>query len=416
MQFKIKNGVLLRLRDIDAKSVIVPSRVRIIGECAFEKCERLQHVTLPASLEEIGVYAFSECRALQEVSFSQETKQPLVIRDRAFCGCGHLERVVLPEAVSAIGSYAFSDCTHLRFLAPASYTGEGVHLPEGFSALGNQVFEDCFSLPSVHLPSTMQSCGKQVLRGCRKLKEICISIPDGSEYRFPVMKPDSMLDVLLLQNYDEIGFSPELTCLLGHMLINGYRRPAITSWLAEHRNAFYRNPVVLNMVIQEELLPEFLQCEELTEVWRQEDTTALLSKLLQDTTCLTSLRNAKTLKDVLHWRCLEQHCTGRQLEKLIICLIGAADDPDINPEIGLYRMMFTGRIKKRTEPKPRDTGKLIALLEKDGIAGLLPDAILEKLAVLANEKAEYELQLFWLGHRKNSGIEDRFGIIERFDL
>ena len=45
----------------------ISNGVRVIGNCAFERCGSLTKIIIPSSVEEIGVGAFDECRNLKEV-------------------------------------------------------------------------------------------------------------------------------------------------------------------------------------------------------------------------------------------------------------------------------------------------------------------------------------------------------------
>lgn len=418
MRFRIRNGVLVRFSDELAENVTVPPRVRKIGRSAFEQCQGLRQITLPSHLTEIGEYAFSECRHLKYVTFSggKKAKSPLVIKDRAFSGCALLEQVDLPEEIAAIESFAFSDCVSLHRLAPTSYQGTGVFLPEGFAALGVLAFDNCLSLPSVRLPSTMQSCGRQVLRDCKGLEEVIIRIPDGSEYRFPVAEPDCMLDMLLLQDYEAVQHSLGALGLFGEMLENGYCSVSAAAHLAENRELLYRNSNTFRVILQSGALPKILQCEELLAAWTEKDSKKLFELMTTDWPCKVAFRDSASLAQILQCRFFTEHFSAAQLERLVICLINADMDREIVPRIDYAAIFRAGGTWTPPKLSPRNTGKLISLVEKSGIPALLPDAFLEKLAVLANDNKEYELELFWLNHRKNSSDEDRFHIIDRFDL
>lgn len=68
-------------------TLILPSTLITIGECAIRGCESIVALELPSSLKEIGGNAFNMCTNLQEL--------------------------VIPRGVEKIGSYAFSWCTGL---------------------------------------------------------------------------------------------------------------------------------------------------------------------------------------------------------------------------------------------------------------------------------------------------------------
>lgn len=66
-KFEIKNGVLKKYNGTDT-TVIIPNGVKVIGECAFAKCELLKEIIIPDSVKKIGGSAFSYCSLLTDVT------------------------------------------------------------------------------------------------------------------------------------------------------------------------------------------------------------------------------------------------------------------------------------------------------------------------------------------------------------
>jgi hypothetical protein len=81
-----------------------PSRLRIIGERAFDECQNLSLIVIPASVEEIGDMAFHSCHALQEVRFATGSRLQL-IGPASFLGCGLLQPVDVPACATNQGNF-----------------------------------------------------------------------------------------------------------------------------------------------------------------------------------------------------------------------------------------------------------------------------------------------------------------------
>ena len=47
--------------ELSVRKVILPNKIKIIGNAAFSRCENLYELAIPGSIEEIGGCAFSSC-------------------------------------------------------------------------------------------------------------------------------------------------------------------------------------------------------------------------------------------------------------------------------------------------------------------------------------------------------------------
>ena len=86
--------------------VVIDEGVTAIGEYAFFECRNLTSITLPSSLRSIIRCAFERCTGLTEL--------------------------VIPDGVESISEYAFSGCTGL----------ETIHLPSSIRTLGREILID----------------------------------------------------------------------------------------------------------------------------------------------------------------------------------------------------------------------------------------------------------------------------------
>jgi hypothetical protein len=75
-----------------------PSRVRVIGRCAFHSCRNLPSIVIPSSVEVIEQRAFGDCYELQEVVFATGSHLRL-IEAEVFLHCHFIEPVDVPSSV-----------------------------------------------------------------------------------------------------------------------------------------------------------------------------------------------------------------------------------------------------------------------------------------------------------------------------
>lgn len=98
---RIGNGALRGCSRLE--EVIMPPTVRSLGDNAFSGCSRLEYIVLPDGLQSIGDECFYDCSDLTNVSIPHSVTE---IGDKAFKGSG-LKRVVLPRDLMTLGAKAF---------------------------------------------------------------------------------------------------------------------------------------------------------------------------------------------------------------------------------------------------------------------------------------------------------------------
>ncbi len=177
--------------------------VEQIGASSFEKCDKLEEITVPESTTEIGPGAFCSCNNLKSVSIlgavsfgtvdtDSLNKEDIldslgiteygifndmdyVYYDRldcywhvdkgAFAYCTNLENVDL-GSVTTIGNRAFSNCTGL--------TNTSVTIPSSVTSIGDDAFSGCTGLTSVTIPSSVTSIDSSAFYGCTGLTSVTI--------------------------------------------------------------------------------------------------------------------------------------------------------------------------------------------------------------------------------------------------
>lgn len=134
------------------KKLITSSKLRGIGDYAFNYCTALQEITLADGLEVIGNHAFDNCARITKIDIPSACKL-IKIGDHAFYMCQNLLSFQMPYSVQAIGDGAFENC----------YAMTAIDLSEA---------------------SVLHTIGDHAFRGCRSLQKLVIpeGVKDNSNY------------------------------------------------------------------------------------------------------------------------------------------------------------------------------------------------------------------------------------------
>ena len=198
-------------------SVIVPDSVRSIGDSAFHSCSKLENVTLPEGVE-IESYAFEDCSLLlTQYDFCMYVRangNPHAILYRvlskmfdtykihedteyigygAFSGCRSIKEIAIPDGVAVIGNSAFKSCSGLVSVTiPDSVIAIGenafqasgigsVTIGKGVATIGEWAFANCDNLRSVIIPDNVSAIGDHAFGWCESLVSIDAGA-DGTYY------------------------------------------------------------------------------------------------------------------------------------------------------------------------------------------------------------------------------------------
>ena len=174
-----------------------------ISEEMFKDCRTLKHIYIPDNITEYGANCFSFCGDFKgSILDDGDDDERLIVSSKirkignnAFEMCGQLEKVVFPEVtMDSLGDYVFKDCIHLReaqmpvkvvtggknifqgcislqYLNPApayNYNDsffanltslEEIIIPSGVTKLDLNIFANCTNLKKATLPATINSWG-----------------------------------------------------------------------------------------------------------------------------------------------------------------------------------------------------------------------------------------------------------------
>ncbi|MBQ0116032.1 MAG: leucine-rich repeat protein, partial [Bacteroidales bacterium] len=121
--------------------LIVPAKVKRIGECAFMN-SGMEAINIPSAVETIDTRAFQWCSSLEDVTFNEGLK---TIGEYAFSD-SYVERVALPSTLETIGKNAFSNCTSIRTI---------VFPPKSIANMASGLFNGLWRLSRVECEATV---------------------------------------------------------------------------------------------------------------------------------------------------------------------------------------------------------------------------------------------------------------------
>ena len=155
--------------DTELSSVTIGANVTDIGQSAFLYARELQTVTFEAGskLRNIGQYAFENCVKLETFDMPAGVES---IGEDAFYLCERLTEAHLPGTLKTIGKYTYRGCTSLATVT----IGEGVETIEGLA------FYKCPALTDITIPKSVTSIGGSPFTGCTSLTSI--NVATGNSY------------------------------------------------------------------------------------------------------------------------------------------------------------------------------------------------------------------------------------------
>lgn len=121
----------------DMEEIVLPAKLKSIGDDAFIFCRSLKSINIPESVQKIGLRAFAFCTSLTSVEMPLTVTK---IGNQAFYRCTALVRQDIPSNVTEIGSEAFCGCSRLIDLT----------IPSGIKSIGERAFKDCNALTTLY--------------------------------------------------------------------------------------------------------------------------------------------------------------------------------------------------------------------------------------------------------------------------
>ena len=110
--FVIKDKTLVGLTNFGKtlESIVIPKRVKGIGEKAFKDCEIVKTIKIPKGAQYIDDCAFEGCFNLTSINIPDTVTH---IGFEAFYDCENLTSITIPVSVKTIDSWTFQGCSNL---------------------------------------------------------------------------------------------------------------------------------------------------------------------------------------------------------------------------------------------------------------------------------------------------------------
>lgn len=169
-------------------SIVIPNRVKILGQGTFMNCINLASIHIPSSVTMIfhgdSYGAFRGCTGLKEITvdpgntaYDSRGNCNAIISTKTqtlMLGCSNS---VIPKDVKYIGSYAFENCSELTH----------AEMPDSLIAIGVNAFYKCTGLTEVSFPRTVVSIGNRAFYYCTNISKMTVLSsypPQITEYNY----------------------------------------------------------------------------------------------------------------------------------------------------------------------------------------------------------------------------------------
>lgn len=150
----------------DMEEIVLPAKLKSIGDDAFIFCRSLKSLNIPESVQGIGLRAFLGCSSLKSMKLPIGITE---IKSGLLSGCTNLTSIDIPYTTEEIGHNAFRNCTSLK----------SIELPYSLNNMGISVFYGCTALTSVTIPKNIRYISDYTFSRCNSLKSIYALNPQG---------------------------------------------------------------------------------------------------------------------------------------------------------------------------------------------------------------------------------------------
>ena len=145
----------------DMEEIVLPAKLKSIGDDAFIFCRSLKSINIPESVQKIGLRAFFGCSSLKSMKLPIGITE---IKSGLLSSCTNLTSIDIPYTTEEIGHNAFSKCTSLK----------SIELPYSLNNMGISVFYGCTALTSVTIPKNIRYINDYTFYGCTGLKSLTL--------------------------------------------------------------------------------------------------------------------------------------------------------------------------------------------------------------------------------------------------
>lgn len=151
----------------------------IIGEKAFEGCEKIEEVILSKSVLEIRQRSFHGCKKLTSITIPENVE---FVGRWAYYSCDNLSEVIIRSKDIELINQAFLDCKSIRkIVIPCGIIIKDhfdydelkeVVLLDGSTSIEEDMFEYCEALTTLNIPSSVNEIKSGAFSDCKSLIKI----------------------------------------------------------------------------------------------------------------------------------------------------------------------------------------------------------------------------------------------------
>ena len=137
----------------------------------FSSDKNLKEVVLPKRLKNLGDYIFYECQSLKSVEIPDTVK---TLGEGVFLDCSMLKTIKLPDKLEVVQGYAFENSGI-----------ESITIPSEVYRLGSEAFKDCKNLKEIHIKSDkIEFVGERIFDGIPSDCVIYVPASKVEQYRY----------------------------------------------------------------------------------------------------------------------------------------------------------------------------------------------------------------------------------------
>ncbi len=148
------------------------NNITVIGEFAFQGCDKLKKVVVPKSVTDIGEGAFRDCPALEDIEVDGDNEHylsqdgVLYTKDKSELICvpaaGPAGQFTVPSTVTRVWSYSFQLSVNIT----------EVTISNNVTIIGDFAFQGCDKLRKIFIPDSVKEIGEGAFRECPALENI----------------------------------------------------------------------------------------------------------------------------------------------------------------------------------------------------------------------------------------------------
>ena len=183
----VGDGLLLKYNG-NGDKIVIPDKVKIIGECAFAKNQKIREAEVSKNVSRIEKSAFSECAKLEKIKFNGNV---VSIGQSAFKDCVLLDEVKL-EKLEKISANCFENCRSMQ----------SVKIPDSVKIIEKGAFKSCYMLQKAEMGKGVEKVEESVFEDCTSLKRL--------EF-FEKLKEISALTCVNCHSLTRVEFHSEVT-------------------------------------------------------------------------------------------------------------------------------------------------------------------------------------------------------------